>query len=720
MKLLSTMLSLSRIFLRRLPYLLLFLTFTSHTSSLSFQDSPVTPKKNYPSSFKSFVDEAISPERIETYLKYFTAEPHVASSPRNNELANFILKEWKAIGLDDVHLAQYDVLLSFPEEINVELVSPHKYKLIIKEQSYKEDPFTLNPEVGIPYNAYSRSGDITASLIYANGGNPEDYDLLERKGIKLEGKIALVRYSVPYSYRGFKALTAEKRGLRAILIYSDPKEDGFARGPVFPHGPWGPLSHIQRGGIPYDFIYPGDPLTPGWASKPGSKRIPREKAITLPKIISVPLSAQNALPLLKAMGGEEAPEEWKGALPVTYRLGDSQAQVHIKVNMKNPINRIINVIGCIKGARNEKEIILAGNHRDAWVYGGYDPSSGTACLMELVRAMAEAKKAGFKPERTICFASWDAEEFTLTGSTEWGEDNRDWLKKNLIAFLNVDSAASGKNFSVQAVPCLSPLIIQALKEIKDSVSKDTIYDAWKSGSTEKGTIAVASGGGRVNPIGSGTDHTVFLNHIGAPALDMTFSGDYGVYHSMYDDYYWMANFGDPGMRYTATLAKIWAHMIIELASKPILPLDYEIYAKEFFNYLEEWAKSHDPTKEKSKKLFTLIEEMKKHASMLNQYIFHPEIWEKIDDEEKTQKVNRILIGIERDFTDPQGIPRRDWFKHLVFGARYTYAVLLLPALTEAAEAGDEEGVSQALQRLEEATKKVILKLKKAAIVLGTQ
>jgi len=720
MKLLSTMLSLSRLFLKRFPYLLLFLIFASHISSSSLQDSPVAPKKIPLSPFKSFVDKAISPERIDRYLKYFTAEPHVASSPRNNELANFILKEWKAVGLDDVHLAQYDVLLSFPEEISVELVSPHKYKLIIKEQSYEEDPFTLNPEVGIPYNAYSRSGDITAPLVYANGGNPEDYDLLERKGINLAGKIALVRYSVPYSYRGFKALTAEKRGLRAILIYSDPKEDGFARGSVFPHGPWGPLSHIQRGGIPYDFIYPGDPLTPGWASKPGSKRIPQEQAIILPKIISVPLSAQNALPLLKAIGGEEAPQEWRGALPVTYCLGGFHAQVHIKVNMKNPIKRITNVIGCIKGTRNEEEIILAGNHRDAWVYGGYDPSSGTACLMELARAMGEARKAGFKPERTIFFASWDAEEFTLTGSTEWGEDNKDRLKKNLVAYLNVDSAASGKNFSIQAVPCLSPLIIQALKEIKDPISKDTIYDVWKLGSQEKGTIAVASGGGRINPIGSGTDHTVFLNHIGAPAFDMTFSGDYGVYHSMYDNYFWMSHFGDPGMHYTATLAKIWAHMIIELSSSPILPLDYETYAKELLNYLEEWAKSNDPTKDKSKKLFNLIEEMKKHASNLNQYIFHPEIWEKIHDEEKTQKVNRLLIEIERDFTDPKGIPNRDWFKHLIFGARYTYAVLLLPALTEAAEAGDKEGVSQALQRLEEATQKVISKLKKAAILLSSQ
>jgi N-acetylated-alpha-linked acidic dipeptidase len=216
-----------------------------------------------PAAFKDFVDGTISAEKIDAHLRYFTAEPHVASSPRNNELARYVQEKWKEFGLEDVTLATYDVLLSFPKSISVELVSPRSLRLEIKEKGYDEDPATLNPEVGIPYNAYSRSGDITAPLIYANGGNPQDYDLLEKQGIDREGKIALVRYSSPYSYRGFKALTAEKKGLAGLLIYSDPKEDGEARGPVFPDGPWGPSSHIQRGGIPYDFIYPGDPLTPG-------------------------------------------------------------------------------------------------------------------------------------------------------------------------------------------------------------------------------------------------------------------------------------------------------------------------------------------------------------------------------------------------------------------------------------------------------------------------
>lgn len=668
------------------------------------------------SSYKNFVDKTISPKRIDRYLKYFTEEPHMASSARNNELADFILREWKAFGLDDAYLDQYDVFLSFPKKIDVEMVSPRKHRLELKEAGYKEDPDTLRHDVGLPYNAYSRSGEITSYLVYANSGNPQDYDWLEREGIELKGKIALVRYSSPYSYRGFKAYTAEKRGLAALLIYSDPMEDGFARGLVFPHGPWGPMSHIQRGGIPYDFIYPGDPLTPGWASKPGCRRVPQEKALTLPKIISVPISAQDALPLLQAMGGKKAPEGWKGALPVTYRLGGSQVQIHMKVSMETPIRRITNVIGCIKGIEDGEGFVLVGNHRDAWVFGGHDPSSGTACLMELVRSLAETKNAGYKPKRDVYFASWDAEEFTLTGSTEWGEDHREWIEKNLVAYLNVDSAASGRDFSVRSVPSLSQVIMKALQEVKDPVSGEPVYVHWKSGSEEKGTIVVAGGGGKIHPIGSGTDHAVFLNHIGAPALDMSFSGDYGVYHSMYDNYYWMTHFGDPGMLYTATLAKIWAHMVIDLACSPILPLDFECYAQELESYLGDWTKQYDPSEKRSKGLFTQIREMKEQASRLTPTILGLKIWEK-EDGERVRKINRILMDIERDFTVPQGIPGRNWYKHLVFGTRFTYAVLLLPALQEAAEAGDQGGISRSLAQLEEAVKKAILKIQEISKLL---
>jgi N-acetylated-alpha-linked acidic dipeptidase len=662
----------------------------------------------------------ITAEKIDDTLKYLTSAPHLAGSTRNNELAEFVRDEWTKFGVEDAHLVPYDVLLSFPEEIHVELLSPKKYTLNLREKSYEEDPDTERTDVGIPYNAYSRSGDVTAPLVYANSGNPQDFDYLESQGIDIKGKIALVRYSAPYSYRGFKAYTAEKRGLAALLIFSDPKDDGHARGPVFPDGPWGPISHIQRGGIPYDFIYPGDPLTPEWASTPGCRRIPLEESPIIPKIISVPISAEDALPLLESLDGKEAPESWWGELPVKYRLHGSKSKVRMTINMRDPIERIYNVLGSIKGSDNPDEVILVGNHRDAWVFGGHDPSSGTACLMELARAFAEAKKAGWRPRRTIMFANWDAEEFTLTGSTEWGEDNRDWLEKNLVAYINVDSSACGKNFSVQAVPCLSPLIIQTMKEVNDPTTNQSVFDCWLKGPSERGTIGISSGSGKIDPIGSGTDHAVFLNHIGAPALNMTFSGDYGVYHSMYDNYYWMSHFGDPGMQYTATLAKMWAHMIIELACNPLLPLDYEVYAQELIRYLEEWAEIHDPSREKSGKLHGLLRDMEKTAAALRPYLSGKEELARQVPQENIREANRLLIQIERDFTDPEGIPKREWYKHLVFGARFTYDDLLYPSLTEAAEEGNTEGIQQALLLLENSVKKATSKLEQIVDALDVR
>jgi N-acetylated-alpha-linked acidic dipeptidase len=658
------------------------------------------------SPYKVFIDKTVSTERIAEFLRYFTAEPHVASSPRNDELARYVQEKWKEFGLEDVALATYDVLLSFPKSIFVELVAPRSLRLKIEEKGYPEDPDTMNADVGIPYNAYSRSGDISARLVYANGGNPEDYDLLEKHGIDVKGKVALVRYSSPYSYRGFKALTAEKRGLAGLLIYSDPKEDGEARGAVFPDGPWGPLSHIQRGGIPYDFIYPGDPLTPERASKPGARRLSLKEAATLPKIISVPLSAENARPLLESLDGETAPPDWQGALSLTYRLSGSQTRVRMRVEMEEPTRTITNVIGSLRGTDHPDELVVVGNHRDAWVYGGHDPSSGTACLMELARALGEAKRAGFRPRRTVILAGWDAEEFTLTGSTEWGEDNKDWLRKNLVAYLNVDSSASGRNFSVQGVPSLIPLIHEALKEVEDPMEKRPVYEIWKAGIINDDGKKEE---GRVEPIGSGSDHAVFLQHIGAPALDMFFSGDYGVYHSIYDNYYWMTHFGDPGMKYTASLAKIWAHMIIDLACRPVLPLDFETYARELRTYVSDWTAKYDPGKRKAAGLLARLGKMEKAAAEVRPILFDLEKTREID-EDVLRRINRLLISLERDFTEPEGIPRRPWYKHLVFGARYTYEVLLLPALTEASEAGDDTGVGAAIKDLEDAISAATAKL----------
>src|SRR5213596_1420191 len=392
-----------------------------------------------------------SPEKAREWHRTFTAEPHSAASERNTQLADFIADEWRKQGWEEVALRRYDVLHSPPPRVSLEMTQPIHFTASLREDADDVDPDTKNPAVSGSYFGYSASGDVTAEVVYAHSGNPEDYDLLRKNDVSVKGKIVLVRYSNPYSYRGFKALTAEREGAAALLIYSDPAEDGSARGKVFPDGPWGPESHIQRGAITYDYIVPGDPTTPGWASVPGAKHIAPKEARSLPKIPALPLSWRDAKPLLENMNGPTAPKDWQGALPITYRLTGA-VTVHVKVDMDTSLQPYTVVEARIRGSEIPDEWVLLGNHRDAWVFGGVDPSSGSASLMETARAFGELTRSGWKPRRTIIFASWDAEEFTLTGSTEWGELEAERLKAGALAYLNVDSSSSGHKFSAAAVP----------------------------------------------------------------------------------------------------------------------------------------------------------------------------------------------------------------------------------------------------------------------------
>jgi len=318
-----------------------------------------------------------SPEEARKHHRFLTAEPHPAGSERNNELARYISELWKQQGWEDVAIRRYDVLNTVPREVSCAMISPVRYEATLREDPYDADPDTKNPLVQSAYIGLSASGEVTGPVVYAHSGNPEDYDLLRKHGIDVKGKIVLVRYSNPYSYRGFKALTAEREGAAAMIVYSDPQEDGFKRGRVFPDGPWGPESHIQRGAITYDFMVPGDPLTPGWASVEGARRIPIEQAVSVPKIIALPMSWRDAKHFLENMGGPEAPKDWQGGLPIKYRLGGA-ATAHVKVDMDNSVKPNYVVEGRIRGSEFPDEWIVLGNHRDAWEFGGVDPSSGTA------------------------------------------------------------------------------------------------------------------------------------------------------------------------------------------------------------------------------------------------------------------------------------------------------------------------------------------------------
>jgi N-acetylated-alpha-linked acidic dipeptidase len=398
-----------------------------------------------------------------------------------------------------VHIVTHDVLLPYPHDVRVEMVAPRAWQASMKEEPVDVDPDTKQ-DPGPVYLAYSASGDITAPVVYAGSGNPENYDWLAAQGIDVRGKIAIVRYSVPYSYRGFKALTAQQRGLAGLLIYSDPADDGYGKGKTYPDGPWGPESHIQRGGIPFDFLVPGDPLTPGWASTAGARRIEAKDAVSLPTIVGVPMSYRDARVILEALGGPEVPDDWRGGLPIQYRAGGGAATIRIVVRNDSETRPIQTVIGRIRGTEHPDEEIIVGNHRDAWVFGGVDPSSGSATLMDLARSLGSLAQNGVRPKRTIVFASWDAEEFTLTSSTEWGEQFAADLGQKAVAYINVDSSASGRRFTASAVPSLNRVLSEVARDVRDPASGQSVAEATRAAAatTERGSLPNATGSKLVN------------------------------------------------------------------------------------------------------------------------------------------------------------------------------------------------------------------------------
>ncbi len=336
--------------------------------------------------------DLLDPASTARHFRLLTEEPHPAGSDENLKLAHYVRDQFVAYGLEEVKLHRYDVLLPWPRKIAVTMVEPVEYTASLAEDAYPVDKDSYAVGASLTYLGMSASCDVTADVIYAHSGNPEDYDWLEAQGIDPRGKIAIVRYSNPYSYRGFKAWEAERRGVAALIIYSDPKDDGYRQGKVFPHGPWGPESHIQRGAITYDFIVPGDPLTPGWASIEGAKRIAPEEARSVPRIPAVPMSWRDAKPILEKLGGPVAPLDWQGALPMTYRVGPGPAKLHVEIDMDGETRPIWNVEGRIRGTEKPEELVILGNHRDAWVFGAVDPSSGTATQLEAARILGALAK----------------------------------------------------------------------------------------------------------------------------------------------------------------------------------------------------------------------------------------------------------------------------------------------------------------------------------------
>ncbi len=645
-----------------------------------------------------------SADRIRDAHRFLTDKPHIAGSARDRELAEWTRAQFAAYGLEDVQIQTHEVLLPWPEEVTVEIPSTG-WKASMREEPVDGDPYTQISEqaAGLPYHAYSANGEATAPVVYAGSGNPADYDALARRGLDIKGKIALVRYSVPYSYRGFKALTAQQRGAAGILIYSDPEDDGAGKGVVYPAGPWGPESHIQRGGIVYDFMVPGDPLTPGWASVAGARRIDRADAVSLPTIISAPMSYKDARVILEALGSPHIKKDaWTPPreLPI----------VRIRVRADDQVRPIWTVTAAIRGSERPDELVILGNHRDAWIYGGVDPSSGSAALMEVARGLGELTKTGWRPKRTIVFASWDAEEFTLTSSTEWGEQHEARLRQGAVAYLNVDSAASGPHFSAAAVPALNALIAEAAGVVRDPRARVPIAAVSRERSAaDRGALPTGEARELVNNrLGSGSDYTVFLNFLGVPIADLSFDGPYGVYHSIYDNHNWVSRLGDPGFRYHVAMVQLWGVIAMRLANADVIPLDYEPYARAIASFITE-VDRRGPSSALLTEARAAVTELEQAARAFNR--------ERVaalarSDKDAMSRLNARLLLVERALLDPDGIPGRRWYRHQIYAPKFTYAPELLPGVAEALDASDPDRATRQSARLTSALKRAAAALRR--------
>ena len=679
-----------------------------------------------------------APDSAREHLRRLTAEPHVAGTKEDYATALYVRDQIRGFGLSS-ELKEYEVLLPYPKQPGiVELVSPRKERLLVKETPIAEDPSSSNPKIIPLFNGYSPSGDVTAPLVYVNYGLPPDYEALKKLGVDVKGKIAIARYG--NSFRGVKAKVAEDNGAVGLIIYSDPADDGYMQGDVYPDGPWRPASSAQRGSVQFLFQAPGDPLTPGKPSVPGVPRLKMEEVTTLPRIPVQPISYGDARRLLEPLRGPLRPKGFQGGLPFPYHVGGTEyVRAHLKTQMDYQVRKIWNVISRIDGDEEKDRWVIMGNHRDAWVFGAVDPNSGTTAMLEAARAFGSLLKKGWKPRRTILLCSWDGEEYGLLGSTEWVEENADELKQKAVAYLNVDSAVSGSNFGASSVPSMWKLIRAATRDIQDPKTGKTVYQQWQDHTREQlpePELTEAAAGSdtriaeaRINALGSGSDFTPFLQHVGIPSSDMSFGGDYGAYHSAYDSFYWMSHFGDPTFAYHVTAARLWGTVAMRLADAVGLPLDYRDYAsqvRDFFNETMKTAKRRNLANAFDEKpMMEAIQKFSEEAERIERAR-----QDTVSEIERTRveandshprsvarlwRINEALITVERALTDARGLRGRTWYTHQIYApGTYTgYAAQPLPDFRQALDDRNTSNAKEALERIVEAINRATEALRKA-------
>ncbi|HEV8122641.1 MAG TPA: M28 family metallopeptidase [Gemmatimonadales bacterium] len=666
-----------------------------------------------------------SPDSLREYMRRLSARPHHLGSPYDRDNAEWILARFKSWGLP-AEIESFDVLFPTPRERIVELVGPTRFRASLQEPALAVDGTSGQQREQLPtFNAYSIDGDVTAPLVYVNYGTPADYDSLEARGISVKGAIVIARYGA--SWRGIKPKVAGEHGAVGCIIYSDPNDDGYHAGEVYPDGPFRNQTGVQRGSVMDMPLHPGDPLTPGVGAVAGAHRLAREDAATITKIPVLPISYGDAQPLLAAIRGQPAPRSWQGGLPLTYHIGPGPAQVHLRVRSDWNMVKLYDVIVRIPGSTAPDEWVIRGNHHDAWVNGAEDPISGQVALMEEARALGDLLRQGWRPRRTIIYAAWDGEEEGLLGSTEWVEAHADELRTKAVAYFNTDSNGRGY-LGMGGSHSLERFINDVARDITDP---ETGLSVWKRaqaqqirGSNQKNRDEARDRGDlRIGALGSGSDFTPFLQHLGIASLNLGYGGedDGGIYHSIYDDFRWFTTFSDSSFVYGRALAQTVGTGVMRLADAPMLPLEFKNQAETFSGYLDELKtllkERQETVRERNRQLedgvYAAVEDPRRPAPRpdtleVPPYLNFAPLENAIDRltrsagrfEEMHQnlgdsltagidfaRINGLLIRTERALTDSAGLPGRPWFQHQIYAPGfYTgYGVKTVPGVREAIE-----------------------------------
>jgi len=624
-------------------------------------------------------------DRLRAYMAKMSAEPHIAGSPASKAVAEYtvgLLREW---GLE-TKVEQFEALLPYPKSRLLEMTAPVKFAAKLQEPRVPGDRDSGDKDQVATYNAYSGDGDVTGEVVYVNYGVPEDYDQLAKLGIEVKGKIALARYGK--SWRGTKAKVAQERGAVGCLIYSDPREDGYFQGDIYPKGAFRPPDGAQRGSVMDMPIYPGDPLSPGWASEQGARKLALSDATTLMKIPVLPISYADAQPLLENLEGPVAPEPWRGALPLTYHLGPGPATARMKVESEWTTRPIYNVIATIPGSEFPDEWVIYGNHHDAWVNGAHDPVSGAIVVLESARTLAQLGKSGWKPKRTVKFVLWDGEEFGLVGSTEWVEKHEEELKNKAVVYFNSDT--NGKaDFSASGSPSLHVFMRQIVRDVLKPEKLDFKMPA----------------------VGSGSDYVAFLQHSGIASVNAGFGDSGGVYHSIYDSFDWYTRFSDKDFSRGRAFTQIMSAALLRMVDAPVLPFEFKQVVIAVRSYLSD-------LKQKELQLSDLHAEVGKLQTAAE--AFESTYRRAIDSPAVQPKLNQILIETERVLAPPAGLPGRTWYKHqLMAPGIYTgYTPKTLPGIREAAEAQHWQEANEQAKNVTSALRSLRIKLEEASSLLA--